>query len=261
MPGTALVTGASSGIGKALCHEFGAHGHDLVVVAEDEAPLRAVAEELAAQHDVAVHPIARDLTRLDAPREVYDEVKAAGLIIEVLVNDAGVGQRGSFVEVPLEKDLRIIRLDIEALVVLSKLFLRDMVARNSGRVMNLGSVAGFEPGPLLAVYHATKAFVVSFSEALATELEDLESDVTVTCLCPGPTATHFFERAEAEQTRAADMVMDPQKVAQYGYEALMDGERVAIPGASNKVMVFSRRVIPKSAQARVSRMLYESKEE
>jgi len=261
MSKTALVTGASSGIGKALCLQLAAHGYDIIGVSSDEAKLNAAAEEIRSKHGISVETIAEDLSRDGAPQAVYDRVKASGKTIDVLVNDAGIGQGGLFAGTSLEKDIRAIRLNVEALVVLTKLFMRDMVDRNEGRIMDLGSIAGFQPGPLMAVYHATKAFVVSFSEALATELKDMDTKVTVTCLCPGPTETHFFEGANIENSRAAQMTMDPNEVARTGYEALEKGERVHIPGAQNKVMTFMRRVIPHSVQSRIGKKLYESRTE
>ena len=260
MAETALITGASSGIGRALAHRFAQAGYDIVAVADNPSRLDEAVQELRAEHGVDVRGIASDLTEENAPHALYEELRAQGVIVDVLVNDAGVAQGGNFAETSLEQDIRIMRLNNEALVVLTKLFLRDMVARNRGRIMNLGSIAGFQPGPRLAVYHATKAFVVSFSEALQTELKDMGSAVTLTCLCPGPTATHFFERAGIEDSRAAKMAMDPAKVANEGFKALMDGERIYIPGVANKMMTFTRRVIPLSLQARINEKAYESAE-
>ena len=154
----------------------------------------------------------------------------------------------------------MLRLNVEALVRLTKLFLPAVLARNRGKFLNLGSVAGFQPGPKLAIYHATKAFVVSFSEALAEELDG--TDVTVTCLCPGPTATHFFARAQMEETwivrHGSATMADPKDVAAKGYQALKNGERIYIPGVSNKGLTFTRRVTPKSLQAKLHEKLYEA---
>ena len=260
MAATALVTGASSGIGRALAHRLAQEGYDIVAVAENPSQLDEAAAELRSRHDVEVQSIGTDLTRENAPRELYDELRDRGVTVDILVNDAGVGQGGYFAETALEKELEVIRLDVEALVILTKLFLADMIQRNQGKILNLGSVAGFQPGPRMAVYHASKAFVVSFSEALQTELKDMGTNVTLTCLCPGPTATHFFERADMEDSRAATMAMDPTEVADGGFKALMDGERIYIPGASNKMLTFTRRVIPASLQARFNEKIYESAE-
>jgi short-subunit dehydrogenase len=256
-----LITGASSGIGKALAHQFASHGFNIIAVASREAGLDLSAAELRAGHEVTVTQIVKDLTQPTAPQEIYDELRQRGIAIDVLVNDAGVGQGGPFSDSAMEKDVEIIRLNVESLTKLTKLFLRDMLARDSGRILNVGSVAGFQPGPLLAVYHATKAYVNSFSEALAEELKD--TNVSVTLLCPGPTDTGFFHRADLEDSRVFEsgMLMEPEEVAEIAYEALMDGERVIIPGMSNKVMTFTRRMMPLAMQAKFNKKFYEVKEE
>ncbi len=261
MTPTALITGASSGIGKALAHQFASKGFNIVAVASQDTKLDLAAAELRAQHGVHVVEIVKDLTRASAPREVFEEMRERGITVDVLVNDAGVGQGGPFSESSLEQDLHIIRLNVEALTILTKLFLKDMLLRDSGKILNVGSVAGFQPGPLLAVYHATKAYVNSLSEALAEELKD--TNITVTLLCPGPTDTDFFRRADLEESRVyeADMLMEPEKVAEIAFDALMDGERVIIPGMSNKVMTFTRRMMPLALQAKFNKKFYEMKEE
>jgi len=262
---TVLITGASSGIGKALAHEFAADGYDIIGVAQHKDKLESFQIEIKNKYDVEVMTLVKDLAHDGAGREVYDEVKKFNRTINVLVNDAGVGQRGNFVDIPFEKYEEIIHLNILALTHLTRLYLKEMVGRDEGKILQLGSVAGFQPGPLLAVYHATKAYVVSLSEAIATELEDMGSKVTITCLCPGPTDTNFFSRADMENTNVVHhkdkLMITPEKAAQGGYKALMDGERIFIPGASNKIMTFSRRVMPKSVQARMQKKFYETHEE
>ena len=183
---TVLITGASSGIGKALAHQFAGHGYNLIAVAQHKGKLENMADEIRGQYNVEVFSVEKDLARDGAAQELYEEVKKFGRTVNILVNDAGIGQRGNFVDIPSEKDDEIIHLNILSLTHLTKLYLREMVERNEGKILQLGSVAGFQPGPLLAVYHASKAFVVSLSEALATELDDMGSAVTITCLCPGP---------------------------------------------------------------------------
>lgn len=258
----ALITGASSGIGRAIAFELARDGYHLVITAKNADQLQQVAQELSTvRPGISVIPIAKDLTKPGAAHELYSEVEGKAIHIETLVNDAGVGQWGEFASIPFDKYRYIIRLNVEALAELTSLFLPRMLERGSGRILNLGSVAGFQPGPLLAVYHATKAFVVSFSEALAEELKD--RNITVTCLCPGPTATHFFERADMEEAWIVQKghIMSAEDVARVGYKALKDGERVYIAGAPNKVLTFMRRVIPTSLQARIHKSLYESTEE
>lgn len=258
---TALITGASSGIGKALANQFAENDYDLVVVAEKASELSKAAGEFRNNYDVEVKEIHKDLTEENAPSEIYNQLRGEDIQIDVLVNNAGVGQKEKFHETDIEKDIRIIRLNIGALVRLTKLFLRDMVDRGEGKILNLGSVAGFQPGPLLTVYHSSKAFVNSFSEALSEELEG--TGVTVTVLCPGPTDTEFFNKADMENARILEdgIVMEPGKVAKIGYDALMDEERIIIPGMSNKMLTFTRRLIPKSLQASIHKKLYEVKEE
>lgn len=257
----ALITGGSSGIGLALAHEFASHDYDLILVSEDTSALDQACREVTRRHPVQVRVITQDLRKADGPRKLHDEVTAMALQVDVLVNDAGIGQRGPFAEIPLTRDLELIQLNVMAVTQLTKLFLVDMLRRGSGRILNLGSIAGFQPGPLFAVYHATKAYVVSLTEALADELAD--TPLTITCLCPGPTATNFFARAEMEHTKVVQDgdLMDPAVVAKAGYEGLMDGERIVVPGAKNKVMTFTRRLIPIGLQARMTRRYYEEAEE
>jgi len=253
---TALITGASSGIGLELAREFAKNGHPLVIVAPVASELEKIAEQIRGEYGVPVRVIAKDLEDASAPFQIWEELQNCGIGVEILVNNAGFGVRGNFWEISLQDDVGMIHLNIEAVVRLTKAFLPPMLARGHGRVLNTASVAGFEPGPLLAVYHATKAFVLSLSEALATELED--TGITVTALCPGPVDTDFFPKADMVETRAFQKanVMAPQEVAEIGYAALMRGERVIVPGGMNKAMVFSRRMTSESAQAKMNQKLY-----
>lgn len=258
-PETTLITGASSGIGLALAREFARHGHPLAVVAPVESEIRDVAEKLTAEFGVSAHPIAKDLNSESAANEIFDALIDAGISIEILVNNAGLGQRGYFWETPLDRDIEMLRVNIEAGLRLTKRFLPPMIERGRGRILNTASIAGFEPGPLLAVYHASKAFVLSWSEALATELTDAKTGVTLTTLCPGPTDTDFFPKADMVETKAFQKasVMGPQAVAEAAYDALMKGERIVVPGAMNKAMVVGRRMMSLSAQAKKNEKLYE----
>lgn len=254
---TALITGASSGIGLHLAREFARHKHPLVLVAPIESELRDLAAQLKTEFGVDCQFIAKDLEQESAAQEIFDEVSGRGQQIEILVNNAGHGQRGKFWEIDIDRDLSILRLNVEAVLRLTKLFLAPMIARGRGRILNVASIAGFEPGPNLAVYHASKAFVLSWSEALAEELQD--TGVTLTALCPGPTDTDFFEKAEMVDTKAFQKakVMPPQPVAEAGYEGMMNSDRIVVPGAANKALVFSRRFLPTSAQAKMHEALYE----
>jgi uncharacterized protein len=254
---TTLITGASSGIGLELARQFAKNGHTLIITAPVQSELDIIAADFTREYGVQVHPIAMDITRESAANELYQAAQDRGLQVDILVNNAGRGFRGPFVEGPLADDIEMIRLNVEAVVRLTKRFLPDMVRRKSGRILNTASIAGFEPGPLLAIYHATKAFVLSFSEAIATELQD--TGITVTALCPGPVDTDFFPKADMVGSRAFQKanVMAPQEVAETGYAALMRGERVIVPGGMNKAMVFSRRMVPESVQAKKNEKMYE----
>ena len=252
---TVLITGSSSGIGLHLAREFAKNGHPVVLVAPVEAELRQIAESIKTEYQVDARVIAKVLEQATAPQEIFDELQREGVSIDILVNNAGHGQRGHFWEIPLEQDLSMVRLNIEAVLRLTKLFLPPMLARQRGRILNTASVAGFEPGPMLAVYHATKAFVLSLSEALATELK--ETGITVTALCPGPTDTDFFLKADMTETRAMQKAMAPQDVAEAGFKALMAGERVVVPGGMNKALVFARRILSEEAQSKLNAKFYE----
>jgi short-subunit dehydrogenase len=252
-----LITGASSGIGLELARQFAEHGHALILTAPVENELQRIADELEQTHQVPVQILAENLEDPDAPQRIFEAVKGEGQAVDILVNNAGLGYRARFWEYPIERDMAMLRVNIEAVVRLTKLFLPPMLKRRRGRILNTASIAGFEPGPLLAVYHATKAFVLSFTEALSIELE--KSEVTVTALCPGATDTDFFPKANMEQTKAfqKNKVMAPQEVAAQGYEALMRGDAVFVPGAMNKALVFSRRLMTLATQARVNKKFYE----
>jgi short-subunit dehydrogenase len=240
-----LITGATSGIGLHLAHQFAAGGHPLTLVAPVKAELEEVARLLREQHGGVCDFVACDLERDDALLRIAEHLGEREL--DVLVNNAGHGQLGRFWEIPLERHLAIVRLNIEAVLRLTAHFLPAMVRRNRGGLLNLASIAGFEPGPKLAVYHASKAFVLSWSEALAT------------ALCPGPTDTDFFDKADMENTRAFQQanLMSPQDVAKIGYEGFLAGERVVVAGAVNKVMVATRRILPESLQAAKNEKFYE----
>jgi short-subunit dehydrogenase len=254
---TALITGASSGIGFHLAHQFAHQGHPLVIVAPQSSELEVIAHKLKGNYGVEVTTVAADLKTSDGAQLVFDKIESSGKQIEILVNNAGHGKKGKFVSIPIEDDLSMIRLNVEAVVRLTKLFLPKMTHQGHGRILNVASIAGFEPGPLLAIYHATKAFVLSFSEALAVELE--KTGVSITALCPGATDTDFFPKAGMLGTRAfqKSKVMAPQEVAKLGYEALMRGDPVYVTGTMNKVLVTSRRLLSPRAQAHKNKKFYE----
>src|SRR3954462_5091425 len=256
---TALVTGGSSGIGVELAKVLARHGYDLVLVARKRDSLEAVAGQIEGKYDVRAHVFAADLRRREAPETICDFVRNEGIPITVLINNAGFGLGGEFAETELTRELEMIQVNIAALTHLTKLFLPAMIKRRSGRILNVASTAAFQPGPLMAVYYATKAYVLSFSQALAEELRN--AGVTVTALCPGPTRTGFAEVAEVTNAGVFAKVglADATDVAEYGVSAMLRGKRVAIPGLRNKLVAQSSRIAPRALVARVVRMAQESR--
>lgn len=239
----ALITGATSGIGYELARLFAADGYNLIIVSRTAEDLEEKGSALASEYGIAVERIAKDLFEPNAAFELYDEVKSKGLTVDVLVNDAGQGQYGLFVESDIRRQLDIIQLNINSLTVLTYLFLKDMVARNEGKILQLASIASELPGPWQAVYHATKAYVLHLTEALIRELKD--SAVSITALQPGATDTDFFNKADMLESKILDTKLsDPAKVAKDGYEALMKGDDKVVSGFKNKAMVASSNIMP-----------------
>jgi short-subunit dehydrogenase len=252
----ALVTGASSGIGEKLARRFAGGGFDLILVARREDRLRALGDELARAHGVDAEALGADLAEPGAARRVVSRLTETGREVDALVNNAGFGARGPFAEVPERTDLDVVRVNVEALVHLTKLLLPGMLSRRRGWVLNVASTAAFVPGPFMATYYASKAFVLSFSEALAAEVEG--SGVAVTALCPGLVETEFADVAGARETplfRGGHNVLDADAVARAGYDGLMAGRRVVIPGLTNKVLVAGSRFTPRRVLAGLARRL------
>ncbi|MCL6617365.1 MAG: SDR family oxidoreductase, partial [Anoxybacillus ayderensis] len=209
-----------------------------------ENTLQQIADTFHHTYGVNVTVIVKDLTVPNAAYDIYEEVRTSGLAVDILVNNAGFGLFGEFVETDLQEEVDMIQVNITALTQLTKLFLRDMVRRKQGRVMNVASMAAFQPGPLMAVYYATKAYVLSFSEALSNELR--HTNVTVSALCPGPTATGFVDRANLQQSKLFKSgVMDVKQVVEAGYKGVMNNKTVIIPGVANKLLAFSVRFMPR----------------
>ena len=246
----ALITGATSGIGYELAKLFAKDGYNLVIVSRSEENLQSTSNELSQKYGIKVITLSKDLSQPHAPFEVYDEIKAKGLQIDALVNDAAQGQYGLFVETDIQRELEMVQLNICAYLILTKKFLKDMVARNDGKILQVASIGGKLPGPLQSVYHATKAFIVSHSESLAEELKD--TGVTITALLPGPTDTDFFNKADMENTKMVQegSLSDPAKVAKDGYEALMSGKSEIISGLKNKFQVGISHVLPETMVAK-----------
>jgi len=245
----ALITGGSAGIGYELAKLFVADRYNLILVSRTQDHLQSVKQELEQQFGIEVLTIAKDLALKESPLEVYNEVKAKGINLDILVNDAGQGVYGEFKDTDLDRELEILQLNIGAYVVLTKLFLNDMVANARGKILNVGSVAGEMPGPWQAVYHGTKAFVNSWSEAIRTELKD--KGVTVTVLLPGATDTDFFNKADMQDSKIVQEteLADPATVAKDGYKALLSGDDKVISGFKNKVQVAVSNLIPDSKVA------------
>jgi short-subunit dehydrogenase len=256
----ALITGGTSGIGYELAKLFAKDGYNLILVARNKERLQKVTDELKQQFSVEITPLAKDLINPYAAEEIYDTVKEMGITVNVLVNDAGQGAWGPFMETDMERDLEIIQLNIASLISLTKLFGRDMVQRNEGKILQLGSEAGTTPVPLLSVYAATKAFVISFSAALANELKD--TNITITVLLPGATDTDFFHKANMEDTVTyREKELDsPENVARDGYEALQKGESKIISGAKAKMHVFMSDLLGQKMSANNMRKQMEPSE-
>lgn len=254
---TSLITGASSGIGLDLARLFAGDGFDVVLVARSEAKLREIAAGIEKESGVVANVIVADLAQSDAAQRIVDELSVRGIAIDALVNNAGLGLGGPFIETDWKTDLEMIQVNIVALTQLTKLLLPLMVSRGSGRILNVASTAAFQPGPLMAVYYATKAYVLSFSEAIADELRD--SSVTVTALCPGPTETGFAAAAQIRDSRLFHMTKPARSdaVARAGYEAMKRGKRVVIPGLRNKIMAQSVRVSPRRLVTMIVRKMQE----
>ncbi len=254
---TALVTGASAGLGTELSRLFAADGHDVVLVARRRDKLEALAAEIEKTHGVRATVFAEDLNDAAGPSRIARDLADRGIAIEFLVNNAGFGTTGAFAELDLARELAMIQVNVTALVHLTRLLLPPMVARKSGRILNIGSTAGFQPGPFMAGYYASKAFVNSFTEALSYELK--ATGVTATVSCPGATATEFSHVAGNEKSRLFQMAtMSAPEVAAYSYRAMMRGAAIAIPGLRNRIGLQSLRLAPRSAVRRMAAALNQS---
>jgi hypothetical protein len=254
---TALVTGASSGIGRELSRVLAREGHDLVLVARREPELHALADELASRYGAASTVVTADLSDPAGPRDVYDAVDKAGLEIDVLVNNAGFGGHGRFTETSAEEEQRMLAVNVVALTDMTKLFLPAMTKRGHGRVLNVASTAAFQPGPFMAIYYASKAYVLSFTEALGEELAG--TGVTATALCPGVVPSGFQDAAHLDGS--SPMLRSPgiksaEFVAEAAYDGMMRGKRMVIPGVLNKVGVQALRIAPRRAVLATVRRLH-----
>lgn len=252
---TALITGASGGIGYELAKLFARDGYNLVLVARSEEKLTQIAQEFTEQFKVKVEIIVKDLSLATAPAEIFTKVQQAGIKVDVLVNNAGFGTYGFFHETDLKTELEMLQVNVVSLTHLTKLFLKDMVKQGYGKILNVSSSAAFQPGPLLAVYFATKAYVLSFSEAIANELEG--TGVSVTVVCPGTTASGFQQRAAMEESKlvTSQNVMDAETVAKISYQGLMANKTLVVPGIKNKLLAEAVRFTPRKMVVKIARSM------
>jgi short-subunit dehydrogenase len=252
---TALITGASNGIGLELAKVHASKGGDLVLVARNKAKLDELKTTLENEYKVNVYTIGKDLSATNAANEVYDETTRQHIQIDYLINNAGFGEFGLFTDTDWNKELQMINLNITTLTAFTKLYLQDMVKRRSGKIMNVASTAAFQSGPTMAVYYATKAYVLSFSEAVNNEVSD--KGVTITTLCPGATESGFQAAAAMEESRLVKgrKLPSSKEVAQYGYAAMMKGKTVAIHGLMNWILANSVRFTPRSIVVKITRKI------
>ena len=253
---TALVTGASGGIGEELARLFAADGHSLVLVARSRDKLSALAEELSDRHNVNARVLPADLARAEAPREIFEELQSDAVTVDALVNNAGIGSYGLFAETDAKTELDLLQINVVALTHLTKLFLPQMIARRRGYLLNVASTAAFQPGPLMAVYYASKAYVLSFSEALANETSG--TGVRVSVLCPGPTETGFVAAAGMEESKLFDRgAMNARDVAEAGYRGMFKGKTIVIPGFRNALVARAVGFMPRGMVTKVVRGIQE----
>lgn len=254
---TALITGASAGLGYEFAKLFARDKFNLVLVSRSGPKLVQLADELRQHHGITVKTIPLDLGLPRAAQDLFEETQRAGIAVDILVNNAGYGQSGNFADIPIEESYGQIQLNVTALTLLTRLYLPAMIERRTGKIMNVASTAAFQPGPLMAVYYATKAYVLSFSEAIADELRN--TGVTVTCFCPGATLTEFQKRAQTENTRLFKQLapMDAKTVAADGYRALMANKTLSISGLKNWLVAESVRFAPRKAVTAISRWVAE----
>lgn len=255
MKNTALITGASNGIGLELAKIHASKSHDLVLIARNKSKLEEIKKELEEQYKVSVYLIIKDLSEINAAQEIYNETTKQNIQIDYLINNAGFGDYGMFTETDWNKELQMINLNMTTLTHFTKLYLQDMVLRGRGKIMNVASTAAFQSGPTFAVYSATKAYVLSFSEAVNNEVRD--KGITITALCPGATKTGFQDAAAMNDSKIfkSKNLPSAKEVAEFGYASMMKGKTVAIHGIMNSVLAFSSRLIPRALVVKVTRIV------
>ncbi|MEE8043889.1 MAG: SDR family oxidoreductase [Thermodesulfobacteriota bacterium] len=251
---TVLITGASSGIGMGLAKLFAADGSDLVLVARREDRLNELAEELKSEHGIEVHVLPKDLSKKTSPKEIFNHLKKEKIEIHVLVNNAGFGSRGTVSELDTDLQVDMVQVNAAALTHLTSLFLPGIIERGQGGILNVGSLAGFQPGPNLAVYFATKAYVLSFTEALAEEISN--PNIKVSCFAPGPVKTEFGEKSDLEDSLLFKMsLMDLEPAVKAGYEGFRKGKTIVIPGLKQQIVPFLNRFTPRLIVRKIAKKL------
>lgn len=256
---TALITGASNGIGLELAKIHASKGGNLVLVARNKSKLDELKTELEKQFNVSIYTIGKDLSNPHSAQEVYDETKERNIEVDYLINNAGFGSFGMLDKTEWNKEMQMINLNITTLTLFTKLYVQDMVKRRSGKIMNVASTAAFQPGPTMAVYCATKSYVLSFTEALSNEMSD--KGITITALCPGATETGFQAAGGLDESELfkGKKLPTAKEVAEYGYSAMINGKTVAIHGVMNYILSNSVRFIPRGMVLKVARKMLDKK--
>lgn len=259
MKRTALITGASSGLGIEFAHIHASKGDNLVLVARGKDKMNLLKAELIKEFNVSVHVIGKDLTAQAAAKEIFDELKTKKIKIDYLINNAGFGDFGTFAQCDWDKQMDMINLNVMALTYLTRLFLPEMIKNKYGKILNVASTAAFQPGPTMSVYFATKAFVLSFTEAIANELKG--TGVTATALCPGATDTGFKINASLDNSNLfkGNQIATSKDVAEFGYKAMIKGKTVVIHGLMNRIMAGSVRLAPRKMVAAIAKMKMKAK--
>jgi hypothetical protein len=251
---TVLITGASSGLGMELAKLFAADGSDLVLVARREERLIELADELKSEHGIEVHVLPKDLSKKTAPKEIFSHLNKEKIEIDVVVNNAGFGNKGQIADLDTDLQLDMIQVNLVALTHLTRLFITGIIERGYGGILNVGSLAGFQPGPNLAVYYATKAYVLSFTEALAEEISN--PNIKISCLAPGPVKTEFGEKSDLEDSLLFKLsLMEMAPVVKAGYEGFRKGQTIIIPGLKQQIVPFLNRFTPRLLVRKIAKKL------
>lgn len=253
----AIITGATEGIGLEMANLLALEGYNLVLISRNLDKLKEVQQDIQKKYEIQVIIIAKDLSKPDSPQEIFSELQREDIFIEILVNNAGIGTYGSFHELDLHKELAMIQINITSLVYLCHLFLKPMIERNTGWILNVASTAGFQAGAMMSNYFATKGYVILLSEGLSIELN--HTNISVTCLCPGPTKTQFFTSAGMGDKKIANKdrfyIMESKIVAKKGIDGMIVGKTLVIPGLINRLLYYSERLVPRSITTRVTAWL------